>query len=546
MATDVDNGKKRLLLVSDNLPRFEDLIRAALDNVVVVPIQFNSWKLNDLYGAIKERAGDPTKQYASIGILEHGAPGYFCLLKSINDGVIKLHELRSNPDLKNFFTYLGKYVQAPKELGKWREDLHARIDLLSCSTAAGQEGMDLITYLEDITQVNWAASINNTGAGEDVENGFDWIMETEKGLGSVHTGYFNDAKIHAWKYHLASFSGGILSEQEEMKITAEAGQEFTTKLLSAVADEEDNRPFAEKYKWALALAGKKVAHFGVNKATTTAVNAIVNKALTATIAKTVVGTVALQGGRRGAVTAVAGTMGTAAQKALSGAAVAGGTNSAAQALKGCSSANIACIAGELTGRYVIPWMFPSVNAEAAAFLGSCLSGAGAGAFFGGPWGAAGGAVMGGVSYTVGAVGTALLGTVWGTDQYDMTFEWPPPAENEKDFPWPTQILHYDKSVQLDACVTAMFSCNKEELFYTVPAGYITTKIEMIDNWKNAGNGTAVLNKVENDQYVGPTLPTMGPTQLRFYIEALTGRGLDWTVRVHIVKLDDMMGFNTDC
>jgi len=192
----------RLLLISDNLPLFEVLVRAALDDVVVVPVQYAAWSLEELVSAIVMRAGAPAKQYSSVGLLDHGSAGKFCLLKSLGgeDGALELKEVKENESLQAFFKLLASYVKAPKELHNWRSDIEHRIDLMACCVAAG-DGMELVTYLEDLTEVNWAASTDKTGAGANAENGFDWVMETEEhlGLGSIHTHYFVEAKIKEWK-----------------------------------------------------------------------------------------------------------------------------------------------------------------------------------------------------------------------------------------------------------------------------------------------------------------------------------------------------------
>jgi len=192
----------RLLLISDNLPFFEVLVRAALDDVVIVPVQYASWSLEELVNAIVMRAGRPAKQYSSVGLLDHGSAGKFCLLKSLGgeDGAIELKEVKENESLQAFFKLIASYVKVPKELHNWRSDIEHRIDLMACCVAAG-DGMELVTYLEDLTEVNWTASTDKTGAGANAENGFDWVMETEEhlGLGSIHTHYFAEPKIREWR-----------------------------------------------------------------------------------------------------------------------------------------------------------------------------------------------------------------------------------------------------------------------------------------------------------------------------------------------------------
>jgi len=218
---------KRVLLVSDNLPLPEVLMRATLDNVLVVPVQYQSWDLARLTHEIKLRAGLPTHQFLSIGLLDHGMPGEFCLLKSVAGGSIDMKDWEdavTADELTSFFKFLASYVQIPKELHKWRENTECRIDLMACDVAATAEGMKFITHLEDLTGVNWAASTNKTGAGKEAKNGFDWVMETEEnlGLGSIATHYFVDSKIRKWK-HVASMA----DDDEHTFETADSGASQT-------------------------------------------------------------------------------------------------------------------------------------------------------------------------------------------------------------------------------------------------------------------------------------------------------------------------------
>lgn len=103
--------------------------------------------------------------------------------------------------LADFFKFIAAYVKKPADLQNWRKDLDCRIDLMACDVAKDAAGMELITHLENITGVNWAASTNKTGAGEGVENGFDWVLETEEGLGCVAGAYFHEDKLVNWKHH---------------------------------------------------------------------------------------------------------------------------------------------------------------------------------------------------------------------------------------------------------------------------------------------------------------------------------------------------------
>jgi len=199
---ELDGNKPRVLFVSDNLPLFELLVKAAKDSTIVVPVKHESWTLDDLTKNTLMRLGTPCQQYASMALMDHGREGEFNLLKSVGEenGMVNLKTIQANPDLQNFFKLLGEYVRK-SDLPDFRQDLNSRIDLLACNVAAG-DGPKLVEYLEDLTHVNWAASTNQTGNTA----GSDWVMETEKGLGAVDDFYFNEAQLAQWQFHCEAWT----------------------------------------------------------------------------------------------------------------------------------------------------------------------------------------------------------------------------------------------------------------------------------------------------------------------------------------------------
>ena len=175
---------RTLLLVSDNLPEHEMLIKVTLATTTVVAVKYDSWSLDALWGAIERRVPAGTK-FDAVGILDHGAPGRFCLLKSVGGGDIDLADLASS-DLAAFLKALGGLVIPG-----------GRIDLLGCSVAAGPEGRALLAQVEALTGVTVAASTDKTGGAADA----DWEMESH-GL-NVATVYFDVEALKEWKH--ASF-----------------------------------------------------------------------------------------------------------------------------------------------------------------------------------------------------------------------------------------------------------------------------------------------------------------------------------------------------
>ena len=174
------SGTQTLLLVSDNLEKHELLIKATLATTTVVAVKYDTWSLDALWGAIERRVPAGTK-FDAVGILDHGAPGRFCLLKSVGDGDIDLADLASS-DIAAFLKHLGGLVKPG-----------GRIDLLGCSVAAGPAGRALLAQVEALTGVTVTASTNNTGGAE----GADWVMETANL--QVIPSYFHADKLGEWK-----------------------------------------------------------------------------------------------------------------------------------------------------------------------------------------------------------------------------------------------------------------------------------------------------------------------------------------------------------
>ena len=184
----------RMLLVSSNLPDYEVVLQAATSNVVVVAVQYDSWSIEDLKAAIIKRADEPDGDFSSIGIFDHGAPGEFCLLKSVKGGSIDLADTLSlfeENEVIAFIKWLATYLD---------KDEDPRIDLLGCSIAKGARGEGLIAHLEKEIGVNFAASTDDTGVGKGAENGKDFVMETEGDEFNVVDLYFEEDQINLWQH----------------------------------------------------------------------------------------------------------------------------------------------------------------------------------------------------------------------------------------------------------------------------------------------------------------------------------------------------------
>ena len=86
-----------------------------------------------------------------------------------------------------------------------------RIDILACSVASN-DGMRLVDRLEEITDVNFAASTDPTGASAD--GNFDYELESEEAGLNVANEYFELESIRGWVHYAglastAAVNGGI-------------------------------------------------------------------------------------------------------------------------------------------------------------------------------------------------------------------------------------------------------------------------------------------------------------------------------------------------
>ena len=164
----------RLLLVSDNLPGHDVIMDAANANVEVIEVKYSTWTLDDLLGAIRERAAG--RMFTTIGLFDHGktgegrarpssararpwpcdppratrrvrgGAGEFCLLKSLAGGSVDISDFKPGaPDVdkvEHFFKELCSYVTKPPPHIPPRLSKVYRVDILACSVAAG-EGMQV-------------------------------------------------------------------------------------------------------------------------------------------------------------------------------------------------------------------------------------------------------------------------------------------------------------------------------------------------------------------------------------------------------------------
>lgn len=149
---------QRLLLISDTINKHELLIQAAAPSVIVIPVKYDTWSLLDLANEIVWRAGEPAKQYASVGILDHGDPFELCLLKQVGGGILSYRDIIGDLALEEFLSFLAAYVMSPPQTFD-RNSLEYRVDLLACSLLDGI-GTDVADHLLNITGVTWVGTLD--------------------------------------------------------------------------------------------------------------------------------------------------------------------------------------------------------------------------------------------------------------------------------------------------------------------------------------------------------------------------------------------------
>lgn len=185
----------RLLLLSTNLPEHETLAAAVLPHVHVIMVKASAYTLHDLQLQLKAHG---RTRFESIALFDHGRPGAFHLLNAVPEVMLESLSDASSArfEIISFFVELAKLVQRG-----------GTIDLLACSVAGSPRGQALLSRLEKLTGVNWAASTDATGAGAHVEAGFDYDLESD-GRHRVDKLYFDERVLRKWR-HSAGWNSSL-------------------------------------------------------------------------------------------------------------------------------------------------------------------------------------------------------------------------------------------------------------------------------------------------------------------------------------------------
>lgn len=152
---------RSLLLISDDVENYQALADAAADGVAVLVYNADHDSLADILANIRQQfAGDT---FESIAIAAHGAKGG---ILELTDAVsVDAASLATEAGQQAFFSELGGLLESG-----------GRLDVLSCFSAAGEAGNELLAQLETITGHNVAGSDDATG---NQAAGGDWILESD-------------------------------------------------------------------------------------------------------------------------------------------------------------------------------------------------------------------------------------------------------------------------------------------------------------------------------------------------------------------------------
>lgn len=210
----------RLLLISDNLPEHELIVRAARSDVEVLVVHYQEWTVEELLSALELHASG--RKFASIGLFDHGGPGEFCLLNSVAGGTIDMGDFidsTSRAMVTDFFVKLCSFVckssdssdePRPGCKGAGTQcEKNGRVDVLGCSVASTSAGMRLMQHLERVTGTRFAAAVQKVGqrVSEGGTEYTNYELGTEDDLMDVAHDYFEFHHIAAWHHHAGGWVG---------------------------------------------------------------------------------------------------------------------------------------------------------------------------------------------------------------------------------------------------------------------------------------------------------------------------------------------------
>ncbi|OGV31857.1 MAG: hypothetical protein A2020_04030, partial [Lentisphaerae bacterium GWF2_45_14] len=178
-----------VLIISSLIDDADTLAEAAKDNVIVVRYDAETTTLDQLLEQINDSLDG--RKASSIGIAAHDYGDAKFYLTGTE--TISLGSTLASESQREFWTEMGDMLAE-----------NGRIDLFACGLASSDTGLMLVSSLENISGINFAASTDATG---NLSAGGDWTLETDD-VDLADT-YFD-------KDRLDDFSGLLASEVKKL------------------------------------------------------------------------------------------------------------------------------------------------------------------------------------------------------------------------------------------------------------------------------------------------------------------------------------------
>jgi hypothetical protein len=151
----------QVVLISSGVEDAQGLAAAAKDGVITIIYDADNDSPELLLETIAQELNG--QKASSIALATHDVGDNTFYLPG--GSAVTLESVSSDESVRGFWSGLGDLLE---------DD--GRIDLMSCTTAQGEEGLQLLHDLESLTGRNVAASDDPTG---NAEYGGDWILETD-------------------------------------------------------------------------------------------------------------------------------------------------------------------------------------------------------------------------------------------------------------------------------------------------------------------------------------------------------------------------------
>ncbi|MBI5521695.1 MAG: DUF4347 domain-containing protein, partial [Desulfarculus sp.] len=172
----------QVLAIASTVSGAEDLAAATTSNVITTIYDAQHDTLDQVLEQIRALLGDV--KAASIALAASG--GNAGDIRLTQDCTVTADNLLAQPEITHFWAALGTMIAEG-----------GRLDILACDLTASEQGMRLVSELEQVTQHEVAASDDRTG---NALAGGDWLLE--KGNVDAAATYFDTAK-------LANFQGAM-------------------------------------------------------------------------------------------------------------------------------------------------------------------------------------------------------------------------------------------------------------------------------------------------------------------------------------------------